>query len=145
MSHASRRLWRLFLLALLAVTTVARLKSQTPPLTTIIDTVHRADGNPASGVLLIAWPGFVTAGGATVAPGNTSVTLGSNGSMSVQLSPNAGATPAGTFYTVVYQLADGTVKVEYWSVGTASPETIAGPNSWQSWNSGIAIRDPTIR
>ncbi len=125
MSHASRRQWRLFLLVLLAALATVHIEAQTPPLTTISDTVHRADGSPASGVLLIAWPGFVTAGGATVAPGNTSVTLGANGSMTVQLSPNSGATPAGTFYTVVYQLTDGTVKIEYWSVGTASPATIA--------------------
>jgi hypothetical protein len=50
--------------------------------------------------------------------------LASNGTFSVQLAPNAGATPAGTVYTVVYQLSDGTVKTEYWSVGTSSPETI---------------------
>jgi len=45
--------------------------------------------------------------------------------MTVQLATNDGATPAGTFYTVVYQLTDGTVKVEFWSVGTSSPETIS--------------------
>ena len=113
MSHASRRQWRLFLWVLWAAIATVHVEAQTPPLTTISDTVHRADGSPASGVLLIAWPGFVTAGGATVAPGNTSATLGSNGSITVQLSPNSGATPAGTFYTVVYQLTDGTVKIEY--------------------------------
>jgi len=53
------------------------------------------------------------------------VTLAANGSMTVHLSPNSGATPAGTFYTVVYQLTDGTLKIEYWSVGKASPATIA--------------------
>ena len=125
MTHASRPQWRLFCLALLMALAVAPLKSQTPSLTTISDTVFRANGSPASGVLLISWPAFSTAGGATVAAGNTSVTLGTGGSMTVQLAPNAGATPAGTFYTVVYQLTDGTVKVEFWSVGTSSPETIS--------------------
>src|SRR5437879_5303734 len=125
MTHASRPQWRLFCLALLMALAVAPLKSQTPALTTISDTVFRANGSPASGVLLISWPAFSTAGGATVAAGNTSVTLGTGGSMTVQLAPNAGATPAGTFYTVVYQLTDGTVKVEFWSVGTSSPETIS--------------------
>src|SRR5207248_3132116 len=89
------------------------------------DTVYRADGNPAAGVLLISWPAFTTASSATVAAGNKSVTLGTAGSMTVQLAPNAGAIPAGTVYTVVYQLTDATVKIEYWSVGTTSPETIA--------------------
>ena len=125
MSHTSRREWRLFCFLAMVALAIPRLESQAPTLTTISDTVHRADGSPASGVLLIAWPPFATASGATVAPGNTSVTLGANGSMTAQLAPNAGATPTGTFYTVVYQLSDGTVKIEYWSVGTASPETIA--------------------
>jgi hypothetical protein len=39
----------------------------------------------------------------------------------VALIPNA----VGTFYTVVYQLGDGTVKTEYWIVTSTSPTTIA--------------------
>ena len=92
MTHASRPQWWLFCLALLMALAVAPLKSQTPALTTINDTVFRANGSPASGVLLISWPAFSTAGGATVAAGNTSVTLGTGGSMTVQLAPNAGST-----------------------------------------------------
>jgi hypothetical protein len=124
MSHTSRH-WRLFYLALSAALVVIPAESQTAALSTISDTVYRADGNPASGVLLIAWPPFTTANGVPVAAGNKSVTLGMNGSMTVQLTPNSGATPAGTLYTVVYQLTDATVKIEYWSVGTNSPQTIA--------------------
>ena len=41
------------------------------------------------------------------------------------LVPNTGSTPAGTFYTVVYQLDDGTVKTEFWIVTSTSPTTIA--------------------
>ena len=67
MTHASRPQWRLFCLALLMALAVAPLKSQTPALTTISDTVFRANGSPASGVLLISWPAFSTAGGATAA------------------------------------------------------------------------------
>ena len=33
--------------------------------------------------------------------------------------------PTGTVYTVVFQLDDGTVRTEYWSVPTTSPTTIA--------------------
>jgi hypothetical protein len=36
-----------------------------------------------------------------------------------------GATPTGTFYVVVFQLDDGTVRTEYWAVATTSPTTIA--------------------
>ena len=48
MTHASRPQWRLFCLALLMALAVAPLKSQTPALTTISDTVFRANGSPVS-------------------------------------------------------------------------------------------------
>ncbi|HUK48446.1 MAG TPA: hypothetical protein VLW06_12675, partial [Terriglobales bacterium] len=128
MLHASRHHWRLFccprlLCALLAL--IAPALAQSPTLTTVSDTVFRADGTPASGTLLISWPPFTAANGATVAAGNLNVTLGANGTFTAQLAPNAGATPTGTVYTVTYQLTDGTVRTEYWSVGTTSPETIS--------------------
>src|SRR5437667_12858129 len=100
-------------------------QAQSPVTTTISDTVYRADGTPAAGTLLISWPTFSTASGQAVASGTKSVTLGTGGSLSVALVPTAGAAPATTFYTVVYQLSDGTVKTEFWSVGTTSPTTVA--------------------
>lgn len=123
MSHTSRRTGRLFYLALLMPLAFAHAQGVT--LTTISDIVYRADGNPAGGTLLISWPAFTTAGNQAVAAGNASVVLGSGGTFTVQLAPNAGATPAGVVYTVVYQLNDSTVKTEFWSVGTSTPETIA--------------------
>ena len=123
MLHAGRRNRRLFCLALCAFAAI-RAAGQGPALTTVSDTVYRADGNPATGTLLISWPGFTTADGHTVAAGNKSVTLATNGILTVQLAPNAGA-PSGTTYVVTYQLSDGTVKTENWSVGSASPETIS--------------------
>jgi hypothetical protein len=75
--------------------------------TIIADTVYMADGTAANGSVIITWPAFVSAGGAAVAGGETSVALGANGALSVALVPNAGATPAGVYYTVVYQLARG--------------------------------------
>lgn len=128
MLHTSRRLWRLFYfrrLSCLVLALVWQALAQAPTLTTVSDTVYRADGGTASGTLLISWPPFTAANGATVAAGHISVTLGANGSFSAQLASNAGATPTGTVYTVTYQLTDGTVKTEYWSVGTTSPETIS--------------------
>ncbi len=41
------------------------------------------------------------------------------------LVPNAGATPANTYYTVVYQIGAGEVKTEYWVVPTTSPANLA--------------------
>src|SRR6266571_9398252 len=116
---------RLFyvLLSVLLLTAVSR--AQAPAMTTISDVVYRADGTPAAGTLLISWPAFTTADGKPVAAGTKSVMLGAQGVLSVALAPNTGAIPAGTFYTVVYQLNDGTVKTEYWTVGTTSPTTIA--------------------
>jgi hypothetical protein len=114
-----------FLWALIFALRVTRAPAQVVTLATISDTVRRADGGYASGTLLISWPAFTTATGATVAAGNKGVTLGTNGSFAAQLAADAGATPAGTVYTVVYQLTDGTVKSEAWSVGTSLPETIS--------------------
>ena len=125
MFHASRLQWRLFYCWLVVAALRVPALAQSPALTTIQDTVFRADGGPAAGTLIISWPAFSTAAGATVAAGNKSVALSSNGSFSAQLAPNAGATPAGTVYTVTYQLTDGTVKTESWAVGTTSPETIS--------------------
>ncbi len=99
--------------------------AQSPALTTISDIVYRADGTPAAGTLLISWPAFSTADGHPIAAGTNSVVLGTAGALVVQLVPNAGAVPSGTFYTVVYQLDDGTVKTEYWTVPSTSPSTIA--------------------
>jgi trimeric autotransporter adhesin len=70
MSHAGRRKWRLFSLALLFGFAANSAHAQTVTLTTVNDIVYRADGNPASGTLLISWPAFVTADGHAVAAGN---------------------------------------------------------------------------
>ncbi len=124
MLHASRLMRRLFLLVASCSLAVPAF-AQTLALTTVSDTVYRADGTTASGTLLISWPAFTTSDGHAVAAGTKSVVLSNPGTFSVQLAPNSGGSPAGITYTVVYQLADGTVKTEYWSVGTTSPETVA--------------------
>jgi len=93
--------------------------------TTVTDTVYLADGTPASGNLIITWPAFVTVSGTAVAGGTTNVALGANGSLNVALVPNAGATPAGVYYTVVYQLGPGQVRTETWVVPTTSPASLA--------------------
>ena len=95
-----------------------------PATTHVSDIVYRADGKPASGTVLISWPAFTTADAKPVAAGNTSVTLGADGVFAADLVPNAGATPAGSYYLVVFQL-DTVVRTEYWLVGSTSPTTIA--------------------
>jgi hypothetical protein len=72
-----------------------------PATTRVSDNVYRADGGPASGVVLISWPAFTTADCKPVAAGTKSVTLGNGGSLMVDLVPNVGATPSGSYYQVV--------------------------------------------
>ncbi len=97
-----------------------------PATTTISDSVFLADGTPAAGSLIITWPAFVTATGVEVAAGASNATLGANGALSVALVPNAGATPAGVYYSVVYQLGPGEVKTESWIVpASATPVNLA--------------------
>ena len=56
------------LLALpMGLTLSSMLQAQGPALTTISDTVYRADGTAASGTVLISWPSFQTAVGDAVA------------------------------------------------------------------------------
>jgi len=110
------------LLAALTTSTIAQ--GQGPALTTIRDTVYRADGSLAGGTVLISWPAFLTAAGDTVAAGNLNITLDPSGAFVAQLVPSIGASPAGTYYIVVYQLDDGTVRKEYWTVSSNSPTTI---------------------
>ncbi len=112
-------------MALAVMVLAATALGQGPPLTTIQDTVYRADGTPAQGTLLISWPGFTTASGQAVAAGSTNVTLGTGGALSVALVSNANATPVNSVYTVIYQLNDGTVKTEYWIVPGTSPANLA--------------------
>ena len=109
--------WLFYLLLTAAVSSA----QTSPTTTTVSDTVFRADGTLAGGTLLISWPTFSTPAGQSVAAGKKSVTLGPGGALSVALVPNA----TGTFYTVVYQLDDQTVKTEFWVVTSTSPTTIA--------------------
>jgi trimeric autotransporter adhesin len=95
-----------------------------PTTTRVSDTVYRADGTPASGTVLISWPAFTTSDAKPVAAGTKSVQLGSGGTLAVDLVPNAGAIPAGSYYQVVFQL-DTMVRTEFWLVGVTSPTTIS--------------------
>ena len=95
--------WALAVMTALGLLLPAAASPQSgPPTTTVADTVYLADGAPAQGTLIITWPAFLTSGGTAVAAGVANVTLGSNGALNVALVPNAGATPTGSYYTVVY-------------------------------------------
>ena len=130
MFQIRRPLGRIFYLALAGVIVATGIRLHAAPqsgpaLTSVVDTVYRADGTPAQGVLVITWPAFVPANGTAVAAGSLNVTLGSNGALNVALATNAGAAPAGVYYSVVYQLQPSEVRTEYWVVPTSSPATLA--------------------
>jgi len=91
------------------------------PTTTVQDTVYRADGTPASGSVIVSWNAFTTAGGSAVPAGSTTATIGAGGVLTIALTPNAGSTPMGSYYTAVYHLNDGTTSREYWVVPVAVP------------------------
>ena len=98
--------------------------------TTVQDTVYRADGTEASGTVVVSWPTFTTVAGQAVAAGNTSATIGPNGALSIALTPDAGATPVGTFYTAVLHLDDGTTSQQYWVIPVSTtPVTLAAIES----------------
>jgi lysophospholipase L1-like esterase len=83
--------------------------------TQVADTVYRGDGTPATGTVIVSWQAFTTASGQAVPSGTTSAPI-TNGALSLQLVPNAGSTPMGTYYTAVYHLDDGSVSREFWVV-----------------------------
>jgi trimeric autotransporter adhesin len=114
-----------------------------PATTTIADTVYLADGSRAQGSLIITWPAFLTVSGAAVAGGTTTTTLGTNGALSVALVPNAGATPAGMYYTVVYQLGPAEVRTEYWMVPATSPANLAAVRT--APGSGVAAQPVSVQ
>jgi len=103
---------------LLAVGTAAGLAQVAT--TQVADTVYHADGTPAAGTLIISWPAFATSAGDAIPSGNTSAELGGGGALSVNLVPNSGSTPIGSYYTVVYHLDDGSVTRQYWVVPASS-------------------------
>src|SRR5664279_1425689 len=92
---------------------------------TVQGTVYRADGEVASGTLLVSWPAFTTSANEAVAAGNIVVAIGSDGWVSLGLAANAGASPAGTYYTAVYHLNDGSTSTEYWTVPTSATASLA--------------------
>jgi hypothetical protein len=93
--------------------------------TTVQGTVYLANGQVASGTLVLKWPSFTTAAGQSVTADSLTATIATDGFVSVNLAPNLGATPGGLYYTAVYYLSDGTTNTQYWVVPAASSATIA--------------------
>ena len=123
--HALRtRTATAFALVLVLVLAATLARPQSVQTTTVTGTVYAAGGEPVSGTIQISWPAFTTAAGQAIAAGRVNVNIPANGQISVALTPNIGATPAGLYYTAVYHLADGTTSTEYWVVPNSIQTTV---------------------
>ena len=115
MSTLIRGLGRLFLFLAFGAT-CARLWAQ-PPLTTIRDTVYRADGKPFNGLAIIEWKTFQSSNNANIGTQGTTVSI-VNGALYVRLVPTPSANNA--YYLVRYN-SDGQFQFsEIWSVPPSS-------------------------
>ena len=110
---------------LLAMGLAATAWAQGVTTTTVAGTVYLANGQPGAGTLVISWPAFTTAAGQAVVADSMTVTIPADGFVSVNLAPNAGATPGGEYYTAVYYMSDGTVSTQYWVVPSAAQATLS--------------------
>jgi hypothetical protein len=109
---------------LFAVLTSVAL-AQAVSTTTVQGTVYLANGQPGAGTLVVSWPAFTTAAGQAVAADSTTVTIATDGFVSINLAPNLGATPAGEYYTAIFYMSDGTVSTQYWVVPAAAQASLA--------------------
>jgi hypothetical protein len=89
-----------------------------PKLTTIQDTLYKADGSRFNGSAVISWMPFDTSDNSKIGLQSLTVQI-TNGAFRVQLVPNADATPA-NYYTVQYS-SDGKQQfTESWSVPSST-------------------------
>ena len=119
------RIARLMMICLIVIGLVMAAHGQAVATTTVQGTVYLANGQPGGGTLTVSWPAFTTSAGQLVAADRTSVSIGNDGFVSINLAPNQGSTPAGQYYTAVFYLSDGTVNTQYWIVPAAAQATLA--------------------
>jgi hypothetical protein len=100
---------RLFTCAVLASLAL----SAQPSLTTIRDTVYRADGTPFNGIVTIEWRSFQTSGQTNVGMQSTTVRLVS-GALFVRLAPTTAS--SGNYYLVRYNSNGQFQFSEIWAV-----------------------------
>ena len=120
-----------------------------PTLTTIEDTLYRADGTKFNGVVFVEWKSF-DAADATSVPSRTLTTRVTDGLLRLALVPTTNATP-GAYYRVRFNSDGRTDFVEYWAVPpsatplrlrdvrTSGPQSSGGPTP--PVNTAIVITD----
>jgi hypothetical protein len=112
--------------------------SQTTGLTSIQDTLFRADGTRFNGTLTISWVTFDATNIGTIVQQSRTVQV-VNGNLQIQLVPNATATPPANIYTVNYQSGGYQQFTENWTVPvSATPLTVSAvrTNNSNGSNSG---------
>ena len=92
-------------------------------LTRILDMLKDADGNPASGRLVVECPNFIAADGTAVAASVINIPI-ANGAVDFHLAPTVGSDPP-VKYTVNYFLQNTARYEETWNVPATGPITIA--------------------
>jgi hypothetical protein len=103
----------------LAIAALCGIASAQTGLTTIQDTLFKADGTRFNGSIIIRWGTFDANNIGTIVQQSKSVQV-VNGNLQVQLAPNAGAQAPANTYTVMYQ-SDGREQfTETWTVGSSS-------------------------
>lgn len=85
-----------------------------PQLTTIDDTIYRADGSRFEGSALIEWRSFLLADYTTVAAYSKAARI-VNGSLRVSLAPTTNSS-SGSHYQVRYVSNGRTLYIEHWAV-----------------------------
>src|SRR5580698_4576717 len=88
--------------------------SAAPALTTIQDTIYKADGTRFNGTAVISWMPFDASDDSKIGL-QTLTTQIVNGSLFIQLVPNSNAVPVNT-YTVQYSSSGRSQFTEVWSV-----------------------------
>lgn len=110
----AKRLGRLAAASLLA----AGMAPAQPPLTTIEDTLYKADGTRFNGLVIITWNSFEASNLANIVSQSLTVKV-VDGNFFVQLVPTTNSNPP-TYYNVTYN-SDGKVQFqETWVVGAVS-------------------------
>jgi hypothetical protein len=101
-----------------ALTIASGVAFAQPALTTIQDTLYRADGTRFSGTMFIRWNSFLAADTSNIATANLTLQI-VNGVLNVKLVPTTTATP-GAQYTITYNSQGRTQFTETWAVPPSS-------------------------
>ena len=107
--------WIGLLLLALATAPPRCLGQAAPTVTRVEDVLYNADGSTVEGAAEISWKELTSVNGATIANSKITVPI-VQGLIAVDLTPNEGASPAGSSYRVDYKLNDGTQYTETWVI-----------------------------